>query len=243
MRFMIANDYDDMSRQAADFIYHDLDGNQRKNIAVTAGTTPIKTYEYLTEMIKDNPEWSQIHFYNFDEIPYRDRRKGGITIDSLNRYLYEPAGISSERIHILSESNYQVFDKTIEQDGGIDLCVLGIGSDGHFCSNTPKKTKWGNKTVKLPIYEQDKNRIANLMFHGEVNLVPDFLITMGPRSIMNCRRLLLIASGTQKANAIRDLTVTDTVDEMIPATILKLHPDLTIIADRNAAALASETLL
>lgn len=93
------------------------------------------------------------------------------------------------------------------------------------------------RTVKLPIYPHDRERIAQLMFGGNVTQVPDFLITMGPRSIMASKQLMLLASGKEKAEAIKALIATDIVDESIPSTILKLHPSLTVIADRDALSL------
>ena len=237
MHLIVAEDYDGMSRMAADCFCSMADSHQRRNAAVTAGSTPIGMYGYLVEYIRERDVLGYVHFYNFDEIPYRGEERDGITMESLKKYFYEPACIPEARIHTLTDKNYQTYDKLVASDGGLDVCVLGIGRDGHFCSNTPGKTKWGNQTVKLPVYPHDRERIARLMFGGNVGQVPDFLITMGPRSIMASRQLLLLASGKEKAEAVRALIATDIVDESIPSTILKLHPSLTVIADRDALSL------
>ena len=243
MRLMVAEDYDGMSHMAADCFCSMAEGHQRRNVAMTAGSTPIGMYGYLVKYIRERESLGHVHFYNFDEIPYRGEERDGITMENLKKYLYGPACIPEARIHILTEKNYQTYDKLVACDGGVDLCVLGIGRDGHFCSNTPGKTKWGNRTVKLPIYPHDRERIAGLMFGGNVSQVPDFLITMGPRSIMASKQLMLLASGMEKAEAVKALIATDIVEENIPSTILKLHPCLTVIADRDALSLIPADIL
>ena len=120
--------------------------------------------------------------------------------------------------------------------------ILGLGYDGHFCGNSPRKTKWDNLTVKLPIFKEHFQSIANSEFDGELAAVPDYFVTMGPRSVMMARQLVMIVNGKHKASMVKRV-IEGEIDEMIPATILKLHPDLTIIMDQDAASELDSTTL
>lgn len=235
MRIIVTDSYRDMSEVAKNIIIDEDNKCIRRNIAVTGGSTPILLYQLLVQDILEKGVLEKVHYYNLDEIPYRHDLNIGITISMLKKHLYEPAKIPENRIHMLTSTNYNDYDKKIKQDGGLDLLVLGLGQDGHFCSNTPGKTKWGKRTVKLPVYPEDKKRIANIMFQGNVEHVPEFLITMGPRSVMAAKQLLMIVNGKKKADIVKKIFASDTIDEMIPASILKLHPDLTLILDKDAS--------
>lgn len=236
MRIIVTDSYREMSEVAKDIIIEVADKNFRKNIAVTGGSSPILLYQLLVQDILERGVLENVHYYNFDEIPYGNDLFNGITISMLKKHLYEPAKIPENRTHKLTSANYNDYDKKIKQNGGLDLLVLGLGQDGHFCSNTPGKTKWGNRTVKLPVYPEDKKRIADIMFQGNVEYVPEFLITMGPRSVMAAKQLLMIVSGKKKSDIVKKIFASDIIDEMIPASILKLHPDLTLILDKDASS-------
>ncbi len=102
MRFMVAEDYDEMSRMAADCLCSIADSHQRRNVAVTAGSTPIGMYGYLVKYIREQGALGCVHFYNFDEIPYRREERDGITMENLKRYFYEPACVPDSKIADLS---------------------------------------------------------------------------------------------------------------------------------------------
>lgn len=225
-----------MSQVAAGYVmsymYQD---RERVNLSITGGTTPQRMYEILVPMVKDKKQFQHVHFYNFDEIPYRKEDREGVTISGLRDAFFTPAHIKEEQIHKLDQFNYQTQDERIEKDGGLDMVILGVGADGHFCGNLPQTTKFGDLTTRV---ENDQRLKARILpeFHNVEEDVPEYYITMGPRSIMRARHIVMIASGVKKAGIIKTL-LEQVVDQDVPASILTLHPHFTLIVDEEAASL------
>lgn len=235
MKIIVTDTYEEMSKLATSYMLAKMNKDRRVNIAITGGKTPIEMYNQLIPMVKNKDYFDNVHYYNFDEIPYRNSDREGVTISTLRKYYYTPANIKEDHIHKLTIDNYTKYDQMIKEDGGLDLLVLGLGYDGHFCGNSPRKTKWNNMTVKLPIFKEHFQLIADSEFSGELEAVPDYFVTMGPRSVMMAKELVMIVNGKHKAD-IAKTVIEGGIDEMIPATILKLHPQLTIIMDKDAAS-------
>ena len=214
------------------YMYQD---RERVNLSITGGTTPQRMYEILVPMVKDKKQFQHVHFYNFDEIPYRKEDREGVTISGLRDAFFTPAHIKEEQIHKLDQFNYQTQDERIEKDGGLDMVILGVGADGHFCGNLPQTTKFGDLTTRV---ENDQRLKARILpeFHNVEEDVPEYYITMGPRSIMRARHIVMIASGVKKAGIIKTL-LEQVVDQDVPASILTLHPHFTLIVDEEAASL------
>ena len=232
MKMIIGKDVEEMSQVAAGYVmsymYQD---RERVNLSITGGTTPQRMYEILVPMVKDKKQFQHVHFYNFDEIPYRKEDREGVTISGLRDAFFTPAHIKEEQIHKLDQFNYQ----TQEKDGGLDMVILGVGADGHFCGNLPQTTKFGDLTTRV---ENDQRLKARILpeFHNVEEDVPEYYITMGPRSIMRARHIVMIASGVKKAGIIKTL-LEQVVDQDVPASILTLHPHFTLIVDEEAASL------
>ena len=225
-----------MSKIAAGYVlsymYQEKD---RVNLSITGGTTPARMYELLVPEVKDSTIFDHVHYYNFDEIPYRKEDREGVTISGLREAFFTPAGIPEERIHKMDQFNYQTQDERIEKAGGLDMVILGVGADGHFCGNLPQTTKFGDLTSRVECDKRLKDRILP-EFNDVEEDVPDYYITMGPRSIMRAKHIIMIASGIKKAEIIKTLSE-GVIDENKPATILTLHPHFTLILDEDAASL------
>ena len=236
MKMIIGKDVEEMSQVAAGYVmsymYQD---RERVNLSITGGTTPQRMYEILVPMVKDKKQFQHVHFYNFDEIPYRKEDREGVTISGLRDAFFTPAHIKEEQIHKLDQFNYQTQDECIEKDGGLDMVILGVGADGHFCGNLPQTTKFGDLTTRV---ENDQRLKARILpeFHNVEEDVPEYYITMGPRSIMRARHIVMIASGVKKAGIVKTL-LEQVVDQDVPASILTLHPHFTLIVDEEAASL------
>ena len=236
MKMIIGKDVEEMSQVATGYVmsymYQD---RERVNLSITGGTTPQRMYEILVPMVKDKKQFQHVHFYNFDEIPYRKEDREGVTISGLRDAFFTPAHIKEEQIHKLDQFNYQTQDERIEKDGGLDMVILGVGADGHFCGNLPQTTKFGDLTTRV---ENDQRLKARILpeFHNVEEDVPEYYITMGPRSIMRARHIVMIASGVKKAGIIKTL-LEQVVDQDVPASILTLHPHFTLIVDEEAASL------
>ena len=232
MRVIAVEDYEEMSQVAAEYVLGVMYRSGRVNLAITGGTTPKRMYEIMIPRVAGKEQFREVHFYNFDEIPYREGDREGVTITGLRNLFLTPAGISEERIHRLDPSNYQMQDERIAAAGGLDMIVLGLGWDGHFCGNLPGTTTFGDITTRVECDEAMRERLVDEFENGIVD-VPDFYITMGPRSIMAAHELLMGASGEKKRAAVAKL-LSGEVDQAWPATILTLHPNFTLIVDKAA---------
>lgn len=236
MKLLIGKDVEEMSQMAAGYVMSYMyQEKPRVNLSITGGTTPKRMYELLVPMVKDKKQFQHVHFYNFDEIPYRKEDREGVTISGLREAFFTPAHIPEEQIHKLDQFNYLTQDERIENDGGLDMVILGVGADGHFCGNLPQTTKFGDLTTRVENDQRLKDRILP-EFDNVIEDVPDYYITMGPRSIMRARHIVMIASGSKKAGIIQKL-MEQVVDQDVPASILTLHPHFTLIVDEEAASL------
>lgn len=233
MKLIIGNTFDEMSSIAAHHLLGYMYQNKRVNMCITGGTSPSRMYEILIPLVKGKEYFSNVHYYNFDEIPYRAEDREGVTISGLRDAFFKPAGIAEEKIHILDQNNYTKQDERIAADGGLDMVLLGVGSDGHFCGNLPGTSRFGDKTLRIDCKDWPKEKLLD-EFSGEAQHIPDYYVTMGPRSIMAAKNLVMIATGEKKAGIVKQL-VDGVVDEQVPATLLTLHPEFTLIIDNDAA--------
>ncbi|MCQ3876806.1 glucosamine-6-phosphate deaminase [Klebsiella variicola] len=233
MKMIVTEDYEEMSLVASHHVLGYITAPRRVNLAVTAGSTPKRMYEHLTVAVKGKAFYDRVHYYNFDEIPFRGQSREGVTISNLRQLFFTPAQIKEENIHKLTLDNAAQHDRQLEEAGGLDLMVLGLGADGHFCGNLPNTTRFHDQTVEVPIHGEMIGIVANGEMGGDFSVVPDSYVTMGPRSVMAAKNLLLIVSGAAKAQALKQV-VEGPVSEQVPASVLKLHPSLVIIADKAA---------
>ncbi|MFC0179339.1 glucosamine-6-phosphate deaminase [Thorsellia kenyensis] len=234
MQLIVEKDYEAMSQSTMTLLLSKMIQPKKVNMAITAGNTPKRTYELLVEQVKNKPHFSNVTYFNFDEIPVFDEQGYGLTMHHLNRLYFKPANISSDQIMQMTPYNYLQFDDMIDKAGGLDLILMGIGADGHFCGNLPNTTEWQDKTVRINATEKHKELLLNEV-GGDITKVPDYWVTMGPKSVMHARHLVLFATGKSKANIIKQaLEGPITLD--VPASILQLHPNLTVVLDEDAAS-------
>ncbi|MCF0116168.1 MAG: glucosamine-6-phosphate deaminase [Erysipelotrichaceae bacterium] len=238
MKLIVVKDYEEMSELAAEYLLkYMLSDKARVNVSITSGSTPKRMYELLIPKVKNKDYLSNIHFYNFDEIPFKSEDREGVTISALRNLFLTPANINEENIHKLDHTNYTEQDKNIKKAGGLEVILLGLGWDGHFCGNLPHATKFSDGTVRVDCDEYFKSRLVH-EFEDSKD-IPDYYITMGPKSIMASNNLIMIASGTKKAEPVKKL-IEGNITEDYPSTILTLHPHFTLIVDEEAASLLTK---
>lgn len=231
MRLIRVADYEEMSQLGATMLLAAMYREGRVNLSITAGATPKRLYELVAPRVAGSDHFANVHFYNFDEIPYRTGDREGITISELRRAFFTPAGIAEDNIHPLDHINYVERDAYLAAEGGLDLILLGLGTDGHFCGNLPGTTHFGDGTCRVDCDERLRERISRHYEHDDE--IPDYYVTMGPRAVMAARELTMIASGEQKADAVAKLLSGEVTEEW-PSTVLTLHPRFTLIADEAA---------
>jgi len=240
MQVFIEKDYSSMSKRAAKIFADEIRKKPNLVLGLATGSTPIGTYKELIRMHEEEGlDFSKVVSFNLDEYY-------GLTPDNPQSYnyfmfehLFNKVNIERQNIHIpdgrISDiENYcKEYDKKIESYGGIDIQLLGIGVNGHIGFNEPSdKLKLGTHLTDLT----EDTIQANSRFFDSPDQVPTKAITMGIGAIMKAKKIVLLASGKSKANIMAKLIDSDYVTTEIPASLLKLHPDVIVIMDEEAAA-------
>lgn len=241
MNFLVAENTEEMGRMAADIFSELILRKPDCVLGLATGSTPVPLYAELVRRNRAGSlDFSRVRSVNLDEYiglgpqhpqSYRyfmqQHLFGRINIGAQNTRL--PDGLAEDISAACTE-----YDEKIVKWGGIDLQLLGIGHNGHIGFNEPG-TVFTLKTHAVEIAE--RTRLANArFFDNDPDNVPKEAITMGIGNIMGARKVLLLVSGESKADIlVRSLT--EDVSPAVPASVLQLHPDLTVIADREAASL------
>jgi len=234
MRLVVTKDYDTMSELSAAIVLEKMLQNKRVNLSLTAGNTPVGMYKILLEKLaKTSMDMSNIHYYNFDEVPFVGERYG-MTMAALNEAFYDPAEISEENIHELNAGNYKTYGEKLLQDGGIDLIVMGVGADGHFCANMPGATSFDREIFSVDI--PAGSDLFKMLKETSGKTPAANYVTFGPRTVLSSKHLLVFANGTSKAEIMKEV-LEGPITEEIPASILRMHPNVTFILDEEAASL------
>ena len=237
MKIYLEKDYAAMSRRAANIIAAEIHKNPACVLGLATGSTPVGTYQQLIEMYKAGDiSFKEVTTVNLDEYKglsgdhdqsYRyfmnDNLFNHVDIDK--DFTFVPNGLAED-----AEAECAEYDEIVEALGYADLQLLGIGHNGHIGFNEPDSvfTK-ATHVVDLT----DSTIDANTRFFANRDEVPRQALTMGMGCIMNAARVLLIASGAGKADAIYN-TVCGAIDPQCPASILQLHPDVVIVGDEAA---------
>lgn len=248
MKFVLVKDLDELSEAfKQQMLKHMYSQKSRVNMAITTGSTPVKGYRLLSEFVKGKKCFDNVHYYIFDEFWYRDDPVG-ICRRALDIKYFKDAGIGRERIHNLEEDTYRDAERQIERDGGLDMVIMGIGTNGHFCGNQPGTFDNWNEGIhtidrhRTPVVEE----LLLELLHDDLgsddeSRIPDHYITMGPRTVMNARSIVFILSGKNKAETARKAFF-GPVTEVFPVSVFQLHPDVTVIIDEAAAELIRDKI-
>ena len=189
---------------------------------------------------EEDLDFSKIKTFNLDEYV-------GLGGDNPNSYryfmdheLFDHINIKKENTNVPDGKTKDLldfcknYDKRIEEAGGLDLQLLGIGSNGHIAFNEPDEELSVNTSIVKLTEETIK---SNARFFNSMEEVPKEALSMGIGSILKAKRIILLASGKGKQEAVKKLLMSDKVSTYLPASFLLLHPDVTIIADEDAYSL------
>ena len=236
MKIIFTDHYGQMSRRAANIISAQIILHPRTVLGLATGTTPIGTYKQLIEwQQKGDLDFSQVVTFNLDEyygLPGTHPQSYRYFMDT---HLFNHINIRKENTHVpdgtASDADAQclAYEQAIEQAGGIDLQLLGIGHIGHIGFNEPGAS-YEKMTHLVELTENTIQANSRLFEHKED--VPTQALTMGMKSIMHAKRILLIANGPAKIDILEQALYGPITPEL-PASILQLHPDLTVIASRD----------
>lgn len=239
MEVIIVKDHEEMSKVAAQFFKDQIRKNAKSILGLATGGTPERMYELLISAYKSGEiSFKDVKTFNLDEYIGIPREHEMSYYTYMNENLFNHIDINKENTSVPNGNgdiakNGKEYDEKIAKLGGIDLQVLGIGENAHIAFNEPgAKENEGTHEVKLT----ESTISANSRYFASKDDVPKTAITMGIGSILKAKKIILIASGAKKANAIRS-TVEGTISELAPSSFLQKHPDVTIIVDEEAGKL------
>jgi len=239
MRIVIAKDYEEMSGKAAKILAGQIFLKPNSVIGLATGSTPVLMYKELIRLYQtDGLDFSETVSFNLDEYI-------GLPVDNINSYhhymfdnLFDHINIKPENVFIPDgmaldvERECMDFEEKIRAKGGIDLQVLGIGNNGHIGFNEPD-VKFEATTHRVKLDEETIQ--ANARFFDHIEEVPKYAISMGIKTIMHARKILLLVNGYGKAEALGRALYGGITPE-IPASILQLHQDVTVVVDEECAS-------
>ncbi len=231
-------DYDEVSKAAAAVVIREIILKPNCILGLATGTSPIGLYKNLIDAYKNFIiSFKDVKTFNLDEYVGIPQSHPQSYYSFMHKHLFDEVDILESNINI--PSNDMVNKEKLAEDynekmfgNQRDLQLLGIGNNGHIGFNEPG-TEMGNQTFIVEL--DDQTRIDNSRFFNSLEEVPTHAITMGIKNIMFSKKILLIASGESKADAIYKM-VYGKVDEEVPASILQLHPNVTIIIDEAAGS-------
>ncbi len=208
-------------------------------LGLATGASPVKTYNELIRRYNNGEiSFESIRTFNLDEycdLP-RDDKNSYYTF--MHENLFNSVNIKEENVHIPDgnakdpEEHAKSYDAMIDEAGGIDIQLLGIGTNGHIGFNEPSDT-FSDGTFKVKLTD---STIKSNSIYFDDDSMPRYALTMGINSIMKAKKIVLIATGEAKADAIK-ATVDGEVTPMCPASVLKNHPDAVLLIDKAAAKL------
>jgi len=243
MRIVVKNSSEEAADFSAEFMVQSIRGQSDITLGLATGSSPVRTYEKLIERHKNNDvSFKSVTTFNLDEYL-------GLTGDHpqsyrffMNEKLFNHIDIDFSNTHIPNGSSptpvqaCNDYESLIQQKGGIDLQLLGIGRNGHIGFNEPTSSLTSRTRVKTLTKDTVE---ANQHNFTEEEYQPHLAMTMGIGTIMEARQILLLATGEGKAQAIRDM-VEGPLAAKCPASMLQMHMNATIVIDRDAAKLLED---
>jgi len=239
MEVVILPTYEEMSRAAAEVVADQLNTKPNAVLGMATGSTPLGLYQELVRMHREEGlDFTQVTTFNLDEyVGLRPEHRQSYHY-FMHENFFKLVNMSPGNIYIPSgtTSNYRSFcdwyERRIKECGGIDVQILGIGSDGHIAFNEPGSSLTSRTRLKTLA----KSTIDdNARFFETPSDVPIYAITMGVGTILEARTLLLIASGKNKAQAVAAM-IEGPVTSMTTASALQLHPSAIVFLDESAAS-------
>lgn len=237
MKIIKVKNYEEMSKEAALFMIERIRKSPNMTLGLATGGTPEGMYKNLIkDHLENGTSYSSITTFNLDEYLGLDGEHPNSYRYFMNEQLFNHINIPKFSTHVprgnaeTGQEECHLYEQMIKENGGIDLQVLGIGSNGHIGFNEPG-TSFQSRTHLVEL--TPSTREANARYFEKAEEVPTHAITMGIETIMESKEILLLASGEGKMEAMRRL-LQEKVCEDFPASILNKHENVAIIADEAA---------
>lgn len=245
MQLYMVEDAEKLAKKSADVIQETIKEKSSAVLGLATGSTPIATYQELIRRFQAGEvDFSQVTTFNLDEYFGLEPKHPQSYHTFMHNHLFNYINVAEENIHIPLgvhkdlgdvEGYCKTFEHFISYCGGIDLQLLGIGNNGHIGFNEPaEQLQAKTHLVRL----SEKTLEANARFFSKKEEVPQYAITMGIQTILSAKKIVLLAQGVEKAEIIQKLFQTGITTD-IPASFLKLHPEVIVIVDQAAGSLLS----
>lgn len=238
MKLFVEKNYDALSQRASRILIEEIRKKKDIVLGLATGSTPIGTYKELIKAhVENGLDFSKVKSFNLDEYIGLDGNHPSSYRYFMDEELFNHINIDKSNTYVPNgraenlEQYCKEYDKLIEDCGGIDIQVLGIGTNGHIAFIEPaEELVTCTSVVKLK-----ENTIKdNSRFFKSIDEVPCTAISMGICSILKAKKIILLASGKNKAEAMAKILNNEIISTHIPASLLRLHPDVTIIVDEEA---------
>ena len=239
MKIYKAKDYKDMSRKAANIISAQVIMKPNCVLGLATGSTPIGTYDQLVEWYnKGDLDFSEVTTVNLDEYKGLPRTNDQSYYYFMHQHLFDRVNIDPERTNVPNgmepdaEKECGRYEELIRSLGGVDLQLLGLGHNGHIGFNEPGEA-FEKETHFVDLTESTIE--ANKRFFASADDVPKQAYTMGIKTIMQAKKILIVVNGENKADIVERAFFGPVTPE-VPASILQLHNDVTLVGDEEALA-------
>ena len=239
MKIYKAKDYKDMSRKAANIISAQVIMKPNCVLGLATGSTPIGTYDQLVEWYnKGDQDFSEVTTVNLDEYKGLPRTNDQSYYYFMHQHLFDRVNIDPERTNVPNgmepdaEKECGRYEELIRSLGGVDLQLLGLGHNGHIGFNEPGEA-FEKETHCVDLTESTIE--ANKRFFASADDVPKQAYTMGIKTIMQAKKILIVVNGENKADIVERAFFGPVTPE-VPASILQLHNDVTLVGDEAALA-------
>lgn len=242
MKINILKTAEEIGVAVAKIFTDEVKNNPSCVLGLATGATPIPTYNNIKATYNNGGiSFKEVKTYNLDEycdLPKNDKNS---YYTFMHEQLFNGLDILEENVHFLdgnatdSEAECKRYDNEINEAGGIDIQLLGIGNNAHIGFNEPAD-EFTTGSFKVKLTESTIN--ANKIYFDE-NPMPHYALTMGIKQIMSAKKVILIATGPKKAEAVRNM-IEGPVTAQVPASILQEHQDVIIFLDEAAASLLSK---
>lgn len=238
MNIIIEENYQDLSKRAADLLEEMIREKKDIVLGLATGSTTKGMYAELVRRHKDEGlDFSQAKSFNLDEYIGLESDNPSSYKYFMNKYFFNYINIKKENITVPDgkasnlEEYCKNYDQLIKDAGGIDIQILGVGTNGHIAFNEPDERLSAGTTV----VELTPNTIKdNSRFFENLEDVPKTAITMGMGSILKAKKIILLANGRNKYETVNKLLNESTIYTEFPVSFLRGHPDVTIIIDKAA---------
>lgn len=240
MKVIIVDNYEQASQEAAQIFIKQVKEKPNSILGLATGSTPVRMYEILREDHKENgTSYKDIRSYNLDEYFGLDQDHPQSYHYFMFANLFNGVDINPENVHVPCghgdvQANCVEYNKMLAENP-VDIQLLGIGSNGHIGFNEPG-TAFDSVTHVVDLKQSTIEDNARLFFDGKIDEVPRQAISMGIQNIMNAKKVVLIACGENKKEAVKGL-IEGPVTTELPASVLQNHDDVVVIVDKAAASL------